>query len=248
MKRNYSVFVAAALSLVLLAGPVIAEDKAESCPLTLSASTAFVTDYMWRGFNLYQGASIQPAVEGTYDLGEYGSVSASIWSQVPGKSGSSHDNFWEMDYTAYYTYTMDKLSFSFGHIYYTYPNRTESEIPSTGEFFGSIEVDTLLSPTFTMYHDYDEFDYQYYELGFSHAFEVDSLGKGFNLTPYATFGFASSAEGVYENDGLEQVTFGVSSETNLGDITLTPSLNYTAAVDDQADNSFWAGMTLGYGF
>lgn len=73
------------------------------------------------------------------------------------------------------------------------------------------------------------------------------MGEGFNVTPYVNFGFADDRV-IYADTGLVQATFGISSELALGDVSVVPSLNYTAESDDNADNQFWVGFKLGYAF
>lgn len=233
--------------LCLGSGQAIADDVTYS----LDTSVAFNSDYMFRGFNLYNGTSIQPSVAGTADLGDAGALTASVWAHTSAENDTRTKKFTEVDYTLSYSIPVDIVSLSAGHLWYTYPHESDDlDIPDTGEYFVAASLDTLLSPTFSYFRDYDAFDANYYELSFSHLIEpgCPCLGEGFNITPYVAFGFASDAEKVYADDGLVHVTFGVSSDLKLGNIAVKPTLNYTAESDDNAVNQFWFGMTLGYSF
>jgi hypothetical protein len=228
--------------------PAQSEDAAPGSDLKVDLAAGFFTDYMFRGFTMYDGAVVQPSIKASYDLKELGSVSASAWSSIVAESNRKANSFTEVDYTLSWTKQFGDISVSLGHIWYTYPYDKADVFPATEEFFGSVAYNTLLTPTLTVYHDYDAFDAQYYELGLSHRIESAALGEGFNVTPFAALGFASNAEKVYHDDGLVQVTTGVSSELHLGDIVVTPSLNYTFESDQNLVNNFWSGVNFAYSF
>ncbi len=233
--------IPAALTALILAAPVQAEDA-----LSYEMSVSHFSDYMFRGVQLYDGVSIQPAAAIGYDLGSAGALSFSAWSHLSGEGGqSSSEKFTEIDYTAAYSFQAGISTLSLGHVWYNYPDG-DDHISDTGEVFAGISLDTILTPTLTAFQDYKEYDAQYYELGISHTFNLDCLGEGFNATPFATFGFASNASKVYAQDGLVQTTFGVSFDSKLGDLVLTPSLNVTRESDDVASNEYWFGVTLAY--
>lgn len=228
------------LLLVLCSGVSLADDK-----FSAGLKAGIFTDYMFRGTNLYDGVSIQPTLSLGYDLGNAGSIGGSSWAHLSGEGGeSATDKFTEVDHTLFYSYSMkDVATLSLGHIWYTYPGY---DITDTKEFFASLALALPLNPVLSAYQDYDAFDLQYYELGLSHTLKVDSLGKGFNVTPFVTFAFASNSEKVYENDGLVHTTFGASFDAKLGDVSLVPSLYVTRESDSATDNEFWMGTTFGF--
>jgi len=225
-------------------------DKAWSVDL----STAFLSDYMFRGFNLYDGASIQPSVTASYDTG-YGEVSANLWMHLSAEGDRQAEKFTELDETISWAYTFDPVTIKLGHVWYNYPDDSDA-IDDSAEFFVNLVLDDSsfndffpLTPTFSFYHEYRITDAQYYELVFSHLFEPEFMGKGFNITPFVNIGFASNAEKVYDDEqGLVQVIYGISSSVPLGDVLLIPSLNYTSSVDDAATNEFWFGSSVNYSF
>ena len=251
MKHCLKVAAFSAALIGVVAGPCAAEDTS---PLTGSASVAFLSDYMWRGFNLFDGSSIQPTVGAEYDTGA-GKLGANVWAHLSAEGGdSAATKFTEFDYTLSYAFSLSPLSFKVGHLWYTYPI-SDDNLEDTAEFFGTVVVDDAalgspfaLNPTFSVYHDYDLVDGQYYELGLSHAFEIPALGDGFNMTPYVAFGYAQNQEPVYAEDGFVQTTFGVSSNLSLGSFAVVPSLNYTAESDNNLKNEFWFGFSLSKGF
>ena len=226
---------------------VRAEEAPADCALSLETSVGVFSDYMFRGFNLYDGISLQPSVAVAYTLGEYGTLSASNWMHFSAEGDRKAEAFTEMDPEIRYSMDFDGFSVSVGHVWYVYPDG-DDDINDTAEVLAEIELDTLLSPTFSVWHDYRDFDSQYYALGFSHEFLIEELGEGFNVTPYATFGFASNAEDVYADNGLVTISEGVSSTMKLGVIDVTVSLNYTHKVDDETDNEFWSGIEFVHAF
>jgi hypothetical protein len=225
----------------LFGGALSAE---ESKSWSVDTNVGFFSDYMWRGFNLFNGASIQPSVTANYDTG-YGVISGNTWVHLSADQDSGQDRFTETDYTLKYSLDVDKISLSAGGIWYRYPS---SDLTDTEEVFGSISYDyDLLNPVLTVYRDVGEFENWYYEATISHEFEK-VLESEATLTPYSTFGFASDAEKVYDGDGLVQVTVGSSVSFDMGPIAVAPNVNYTFKVDDATVNNFWMGTNVSYSF
>jgi uncharacterized protein (TIGR02001 family) len=244
--------VIALLALATLAPEARAEEAEKAW--SLDTTVGFFSDYMFRGTNLYDGSSIQPATTFSYDTGA-GVISANLWMHLSGEGDRQDSKFTELDGMVSYAIDLKPVSLKVGHYWYTYPDSSDT-INDTAEFFAGVAFDDsecnsffTLSPSLTVYQDYRDFDSQYYELGFSHAVETDSLGKGFTATPYVTFGFGTNAEKIYADEqGLMQVTYGVSTELPLGDFTVVPSVNYTHKVDDATVNELWFGGNLNYSF
>ncbi len=233
------------LASMLLATTVVAEEQKSDW--SANVSTGFFSDYMWRGFDLYDGAAIQPSAKFSYNLGEVGSVSYSAWAHLSADNNTNVDRFTEVDHTLSLDVPLSFGTLSVGHIWYTYP-RSSDDINDSAEFFGSLAFSCPLNPVFSVYSDYDQYDNEYYELNLSHSFEVDALGEGFAIRPTASFGFASNADKVYADNGLEQITTGVAFDLQLGDVAITPTLNYTFGIDDNLSNQFWMGTTFSYNF
>lgn len=266
--------------------PATALPSTNGSPWTFSARSTFVSSYYYRGLRLYDGLSIQPSFGGFYSLGDFGTIGSTLWMQIPAQNdqrsisffdadgnnieANLNDKFFELDPTVSYDVTFDKVTFSAGHIWYTDPGYGKStalingiktniaEIaPDTAEFYAGIAVDTILQPQFTAYYDYRKLDYQYYALGFSHTFEPKSLGEGFNLTPFATFGFASNSadsKRIYNHNGLEHINVGVTTNLKAGIFQVKPHLTYVFGVDGKRDGTertsdqLVAGVDLAYDF
>ena len=184
-------------------------------------------------------------------VSDLGKVSAIFSMYLPGEGDRQAEKFTEIDNTLMYTLAIDKLTVKAGHVWYSYPD-DDDDIKDTSEFFATLAFDDsevspfALNPSLTVYKDYREIEYWYYELGFSHEIATDVLGKGFSTTPYVTFGFASNADVVYEDDGLEQVTVGTAFNLAAGDLNIVPTVNYTFEVDDNTVNEFWIGTSFAF--
>ena len=158
---------------------------------------------------------------------------------------SGMERFTEVDWTIKYEYSWDPVSVAVGYLWYRYPT---GDVADTDEFFATLGYDwDVLNPTLSFYQDTDLFDNQYYELTLSHEFS-DVLGEETATTPYVTFGFASDAEKVYEENGLVVVTAGTALSFAWGPVTVSPNINYTFKVDDNTVNNFWFGTNLSYSF
>lgn len=155
--------------------------SAEESTVSLSAGAGFYTDYMFRGVNAFDGTSFQPTLDAELDSGSFGAFGANLWFQIPVEGKTDAEKFTELDATLRYTVSLDKLSLGAGHIWYTYPD-DEDGIVDSAEVYISASYDTLLSPTLTVFHDYREYDAQYYQLGLSQAIDCDKLPEG-SITP-----------------------------------------------------------------
>lgn len=250
MKRIGSFLAVLSLLAVSISSAQAEESKG---PWAVDASVGLFSDYMWRGFNLYDGTSIQPALNVAYDS-DWGQTSGNLWMHLSGENDNGPEKFTELDATIAHAITFEPLTLKVGAVWYTYPD-DDDNIDNTGEFFGVVSLDDselngvfTLSPTVSVYHDYDEYDAQYYELGLSHAFATDALGEGFEVTPFVAFGFASNAEKYYADDGVVQATYGVSLNAQVGDLAVVPTIARTSEMDDNAKSEFWFGTNFTYSF
>jgi len=164
------------LAVLLLMGlgisDALAEQTAEEPKVTGSASAAFLSQYIFRGYELSSHSMvIQPAVNLSY----YG-FSASLWGNLdtkqtptqsffPGTTGNSSWN--ETDLTLSYTYAINKLSLTGGYIWYgtQYTKQTQ-------ELFVAAAYDIISKPVLTIYQDIASYPGTYFNLAFSHSLPV----------------------------------------------------------------------------
>jgi hypothetical protein len=221
---------------LLSSSPAVAEDESL---LSVDLGVDVLSDYVFRGQNLFDGLSIQPAASAAYSLGELGTIGGSFWAHFSAEDDSPPEGFTEIDWTVDYEISIDILTLGAGGIFYTFPSGDDA-IANTQEFYVSAAVDTLLSPSLTYYRDVDEFKTHYFEFGIEHGIE----GADWNLTPSLTFGFAASAERVYKDNGLEFVALGLGSDFGAGPLTVTPSLTMIFEVDDTTDDELVLGLGI----
>jgi hypothetical protein len=251
--KNIARLLAVPAALFIGSSYALAEEAAPAAepegPVSVSLNVDFASAYLFRGQNLYNDIGVEPTFEVGYDMGDCGALTASTWHHYSaGGADSTADKFTEWDFTLAYEKSFDILTLSAGNNWYTYPDDDDA-ITDTAEFFVGVSLDTLLTPSLTYIHDYRDFDYNVFELGFSQLIENGYLGEGFNATPSVVFGFASNGDKVYaDNSGLMYVETGVGFNLKLGDIDVTPSVNYSFKVDDNTNNEFWIKVGFGHGW
>ena len=236
--------------LILICSPInLKAEEEETSDWSVSTSATVLTDYLFRGFNLYDGVSIQPVVAANYTPWEDGSFGASTFAHLSAENDRKDESFTEIDYTLSYAHNFDPVTLAVGHVWYTYSNDNTEAMVDSNEYFVSVALAAPLNPVLSFYNDYDSFDMQWYELGFSQRIEApETMGEGFNATPFVSIGASSNSEKVYEDNGLDVVNVGVSFDAALGVMTMTPSMGYTFGVDDATVNEFWSGVKLAYAF
>jgi len=149
-----------------------AEQKAEAPKVTGSVTSAFLSQYIFRGYELSSGSLvIQPAV-----TLNYAGFSLNLWGNLdtnqnptqsfhPSDPGTASWN--ETDLTLSYTYNIDKLSLTGGYIWYgtQYAKQTQ-------ELFLALGYDIITKPVLTIYQDIASYPGTYFQLAFSHSFPV----------------------------------------------------------------------------
>jgi len=164
-----------------------AEAQAKEEPkVTGSASTTFLTQYIWRGYEYgKESLVIQPYLGASYK-----GFSASFWGNidtdehatqnfVPDRPGRKSFN--EVDMTLSYTHSWNSLSLTAGYMYYD-----TDFAPETEELYIAAGYDIIGKPTFTVYRDIAAYPGWYFNLGLSHSFPVY---QEITLDLGASFGF-----------------------------------------------------------
>lgn len=184
MKKSYkSLAMTLAFSLLAMgitATPLFAEEEKPTADL----STSFSSAYIWRGYELSDGSMvIQPSMTVGYK-----GFAANLWGNLDTDQDKDiyPDNpdtmdFNETDFTLSYDGSFKMVDYGVGWIYYAL------EGSDTQEFYVSAALQTLLSPTLTIYRDTDAFPSTYITLGISHSFAVTekySLDVGFVASYY----------------------------------------------------------------
>ena len=216
------------------------EETEKAFPLSVSVSVDVLSDYIWRGTICNDNPVWQPSVSLSYDAGDYGSVSASVWSSfdLTHKRGTATETrrscgLQEIDYTLSYAVELAGIGLEVGHIWYVFPNGNGH---SDQDLYASISYDNpFVTPSATAYWNYsDSADNDtsmfYYSFGLSHEF---ALTDALTITPNASLGFGGSAWTKYVTDEsvgteLTDQTVGISVAYAVTDyLSLGAQVNYT---------------------
>jgi hypothetical protein len=250
--RSKKVWVISLLVSFLLAvsvAPLFAEEEKP----TGDATVAVLSKYIWRGYELSRNSIV---VQPSMTIG-YKGFSANVWGNLdthpyysgtdPDKSYSSTLN--ETDVTLSYSKTLGLFTLGGGYIYYGLGslNPDAAKRLDAQEIFASVGLNTILSPTFTVYREVDHYRNWYFLLGVSHAFEFN---KRISLKLAATASYllstdettypkfddnAAATSDKFSNfhDGNLTVSLPIKATSN---ITLTPTVSYVFPLSDDAKN------------
>lgn len=212
-------------------------DKIGEWKVEVGASADFYSKYIWRGQTPVDDPVFQPSAYVGIE-----NFTASIWGNY-----SFDDGEWtELDYTLDYTTSLDmispeleKVSVSGGYIYYDFPNLPAGD--NSQEIYAGVAVDTLLSPSLTVYWDFDQGDGTYYEAAIAHSLPIGKTTL--NLT--ATVGYN---EGQWDfASSFSAALFGASLAVPLGDrVVVEPGVFYSLALDNQYDDEFYGGVSVSF--
>jgi len=207
------------LAVVVLIGLSVPVKAAETSG---SASVAFLSDYMWRGEQLSKGFVVQPSVGITYD-----SFGANLWANYD----SDSNNHTETDLTLNYTFSMDKFSFDAGYIYYGLESADDTQ-----EIYLTVGYDTLLSPSLSIYYDFEKGNGAFIVASAEHSVEV-SEGIDLNLGASISYN-ARSKYGIADYSAFHNGEISASvSIPAAKSITIEPVVAYSFPLSDDAKNT-----------
>lgn len=140
-----------------------------------SVSLDYFSRYVWRGQYLDRKSVFEPGVSITAN-----GLTVGYWSNWDVTSNDPI-NSGESDYYLSYAYTVGLVTLSAGHTWYGYPGTGTS----SKEFYFSAGLNTFLSPTIAIYHDYEDGkkfgmgDSDYFDLTLS---QTEDLYKPYGIT------------------------------------------------------------------
>jgi hypothetical protein len=200
--------------------------------------------YLWRGFNLSEDSNfvVQPGL----DL-SFAGFTASIWANYDEDSSKIN----ETDFTLDYSFDIkDAVSMSVGNTYF---NLDEAE--DTNELYLTCTFNTLLSPTFSIYWDWDQATETgiYLTAGVSHTFTLmDNLNLnlggliGYNIENYSVSEEYSNFHNAELNASIDWVVANA--------VTLTPAVTVSMPLSSDAediagiDDEIMVGFTASFEF
>jgi opacity protein-like surface antigen len=169
MKKLGIAVVALAICLAGMVSSAMADDS-----ISADVYLGMYNKYVFRGIDLSQNKWVS---QFGADL-SYKGFTLSYWSNLLTKGfqgnpdGFKAGDITETDITLNYTYTPEcapVVTFNAGNTFYSLEGLND-----TNELYLKTTVNTLLSPTLSIYWDYDQAHYAglYYTLGVSHSFEL----------------------------------------------------------------------------
>ena len=231
MKRFALLIVAVGLPALLGTKPVLAEDK-----IKCEVGADFFSKYIWRGQNLVDDWVFQPLVSAGYK-----GFTGSAWGNLDlTDENNKKGEFTEVDLTLDYSGQfpgLEALAYSVGFIYYDFPVTGGAD--DTFELYWGLSLDTLASPSLTVYHDVDEADGTYVSWGVGHTFEnvveiAPDMPVSFDLG--ATLGWGSAAYNKFywglDAGKLNDLVLSASLPFEVAGWTVTPRIDYITLVSD----------------
>ena len=214
---------------------------AEEAKPSASADVGVFSQYIWRGYEFSKDSVvIQPSITVGYkdvSLNLWGNLDTDVYTDPDGQS-----QFNETDMTLSYGKTFGMVNAGVGYIYYGLDGITDSQ-----EVYLSLSLDTLLSPTLTVYREIAHLPSWYISLGISHSIE---LGKKItlDLSGSAGYYYSDSDDDLVEfDDNLKPTTKKYQSFHNgLVSVGLTipvatyftikPMIAYSFPLSNEAEN------------
>jgi hypothetical protein len=228
---------------------------------TGDVSVSVLGQYIWRGYELSRNSVVvQPSIT----VGWKG-FSANLWGNIDtnpyygGSDDRSYHGTWnETDLTLSYTKTLGPVNLGVGYIYYSLAslNRDAPDRADAQEIFATVGLNTILSPTLTVYKEIDHYRNWYFLLGVSHVFELNKMvslklgaSASYLLSTYADAALFNAGAGYggyprfdgdslatdekFRNfhDGVVTASLPVKASDR---ITITPTLSYVFPLSNEA--------------
>ncbi len=222
---------------------------------SLGLDLTYSGKYVWRGVNVVDDHVLQPSLTAGWR-----GFSVNVWGNrdLTSENGSAND-FTEIDFTADYSWTHGPAALSVGAIRYIFPH---SGGHSTTEFYGSVALDMVLSPSLTVYQDVEEADGTYVSMAVGHSIDEiwrpsEGVTAGLELGLSVGMGSSEHNRFYYGAGGgaLSDLLLTVGLPVQMGEhSTLTPFLNYSSLLDGQIrdamsdDSNLWGGLSLAVSF
>jgi len=251
MKKLVKVII---LAVVLVAG---VSSYAAAVEASGDVYAGVYSQYLWRGIDF---SGNLPVIQGGTDI-SLGKFTVSYWTNMQlvteeefaefGQSGEITETDLVLDYS---TDLSDLVSLSVGNITYTF--NAADALPTTNELYVSTTFNTLLSPSLTVYWDWDEAQKDnveglFFTAAIGHTIELmdkAALNLG-ALISYnkENFGVALPYSDFHNYELSASIDF-----TPMENLTVTPSLLFSEALSDDAkdalESHLVSGLNVSYAF
>jgi hypothetical protein len=226
------------------AAPAAAAEEKPTGDFTVTA----MSQYFWRGYELSRNSVV---IQTSMTVG-YKGFSVNLWGNLDtapySPSNVSYTGTWnETDLTLSYSKTMGLFNVGGGYLYYSLAslNKDAADRNDSQELFASVSLNTLLSPTLTVYKEIDHYRNWYFLLGISHLFELNKI-VSLKLAASASYLLSSDADTYPKFDSNALPTTDKFSNFHDGSvtvslpvkvanyITLTPTISYIFPLSSDA--------------
>ncbi|MBU0483356.1 MAG: hypothetical protein KKB30_02425 [Proteobacteria bacterium] len=228
-KTNLILSTIMALGITCLtANTVLAETEKPEADMTVG----FYSQYIWRGYAFSkESLVVQPSMSVSYKglgLNMWGNLDTNLYTPDPNDNDAN--NFNETDLTLSYDGSFGKIGYGVGYIYYGLDAVDDSQ-----EIYVSVSVDTILSPSLTIYNEIAGYQGWYANLSVSHSVP---LTEKISLDLGASVGYLDNEDDYSElHDGMISAAVAIPLAEN---ITITPELHYSFALSGAASDALEA--------
>ena len=239
---------ALALSLII----VLAATGAAFAESSASASSSFMSRYVWRGITLSESWALQPSVDLQKD-----NLNINLWSSYDGETGEGV----ETDLTVNYTLPVDAIALDVGWIYYSLDG-----FDDTQEIYVSASTELgQVSPSLTVYYDTEVGTGFYIVVALGYEMEINEK-TSLSLGASASYQAENNITGGVDVNGDEysalhngELTAALSYSAN-DSISIEPMIAYSTALSSDSKDAikgmsydakeaiFYGGVTLSMGF
>jgi hypothetical protein len=224
------------LAVVMAVGILTGTSFAEGPKVAGYVSADVMSNYVWRGIKVSNSWVVQPSAGITY-----GGFSTNLWGNYDSDMAevgteTGHGEVSEVDFTANYSYAIDKLTLTGGYIYYAFDGFNDTQ-----EVYVTAAYDTLLKPALTVYYDYDEGNGAFIVASVGHSFALPK-GMSLNLGALASYNINNKIMG-FDEDGDDFSNFyhaEVSSSLTIPvtkAISVTPKVAYSFAISNDSKDA-----------
>jgi hypothetical protein len=232
MRKYLKTIILIFMALILASVPMItwaadeekaAGQKQEEDKVTGEVAASVLSAYIWRGQELTRHSIvIQPSMTASYK----GFV-ANLWGNLDTKPYSVVDeeyssNFTETDVTLSYSRKFGPVQTGAGYIYYGLSGAAPgvTDLLDSQEIFVTLGLDTITSPTLTVYKEIDHYHQWYATLGISHTFALHEK-VGLKLAAQASYLKSEDATTYPEFDADSLVTINKFNNFHDGMISIS---------------------------
>ena len=259
--RRYILYIGSLFLVLVRSSPQVLAVEINSQQIDITASTSYVTRYIWRGQDLYgdDDPAVQPSIDVALPESFLGSdIAFNVWGSFPLNGG--HDDGTELDYVL--TLSRDVLdgavNLSAGYTYFDFPRAGGTwDIQEPWVSLGINEIPALpVAVSFSIFAGYDlkaasggPDEGWYYSWGFTADIPLPECAL-FQQDQALSFGVTN-----WGNDGvagLEPSAFyatelSLSTSYAFSNVSISPSLNYTInheSAINSGDEEIWGGLEV----